>query len=152
MTKEERAAFAREAERRVRGCVLSRRGQALPSAREIQRETGIASLSTVHRYLHRLAEAGEIALPEESYPSASRRGGQLGIRHKLIRVYTPRHNGKVERRHRKDNEYFYASHKFYSFEDFRKQLAVWQYKYNGFPMRPLNWRSPKQVLSAFPDV
>ena len=41
MTKEERAAFAREAERRVRECVLSRRGQALPSAREIQRETGI---------------------------------------------------------------------------------------------------------------
>ena len=84
MTKEERAAFAREAERRVRECVLSRRGQALPSAREIQRETGIASLATVHRYLHRLAEAGEIALPEESYPSASRRGGQLGIRHKRL--------------------------------------------------------------------
>ena len=77
---------------------------------------------------------------------------ELGIRHKLIKVFTPRHNGKVERSHRKDNEYFYASHKFYSFEDFRNQLAVWQYKYNDFPMRPLNWRSPKQVLSAFPNV
>lgn len=29
-----------------------------------------------------------------------------GIRHKLIRSYTPRHNGKVERSHRKDNERF----------------------------------------------
>ena len=77
---------------------------------------------------------------------------ELSIRHKLIKVFTPRHNGKVERSHRKDNEYFYASHKFYSFEDFQKQLAVWQYKYNDFPMRPLNWRSPKQVLSAFPNV
>ena len=76
----------------------------------------------------------------------------LGIQHKLIKVFTPRHNGKVERSHRKDNEYFYASHKFYSFEDFQKQLAVWQYKYNNFPMRPLNWRSPKQVLFSFPDV
>ena len=38
-----------------------------------------------------------------------------GIRHKLIKPYTPRHNGKVERSHRKDNEYFYATHKFYSF-------------------------------------
>ena len=76
----------------------------------------------------------------------------LGIRHKLIKVFTPRHNGKVERSHRKDNEYFYASHKFFSFQDFQKQLAVWQYKYNNFPMRPLNWRSPKQVLSSFPDV
>ena len=74
---------------------------------------------------------------------------ELGIRHKLIRVFTPRHNGKVERSHRKDNEYFYSSHKFFSFEDYQKQLAVWQYKYNNFPMRPLDWRSPKQVLSSF---
>ena len=77
---------------------------------------------------------------------------ELGIQHKHIKVYTPRHNGKVERSHRKDNEYFYASHKFYSFEDFRKQLAIWQYKYNKFPMRPLNWRSPRQALLSFPDV
>ena len=77
---------------------------------------------------------------------------ELGIRHKLIKVFTPRHNGKVERSHRKDNEYFYASHKFFSFGDFQKQLAAWQYKYNAFPMRPLNWRSPKQVLFSFPDV
>ena len=45
---------------------------------------------------------------------------QLGIHHKLIRPFTPRHNGKVERSHRKDNEYFYATHKFYSFDDFAK--------------------------------
>lgn len=44
---------------------------------------------------------------------------QLGIRHKLIRPFTPRHNGKVERSHRKDNENFYAVHTFYSFEDFK---------------------------------
>ena len=50
---------------------------------------------------------------------------KLCIRHKLIKPYTPRHNGKVERSHRKDNEFFYASHRFYSFEDFQKQLAVW---------------------------
>lgn len=77
---------------------------------------------------------------------------QLGIRHKLIRPYTPRHNGKVERSHRKDNEEFYASHRFYSFEDFKAQLAVRQRAYNNFPMRPLNWRSPKQVLFAFPRM
>ena len=38
---------------------------------------------------------------------------QHNIKHKLIRPYTPRHNGKVERSHRKDNEYFYATHTFY---------------------------------------
>jgi len=77
---------------------------------------------------------------------------ELGIRHKLIKVFTPRHNGKVERSHRKDNEYFYASHKFYSFEDFAKQLTVWNRAYNNFPMRPLNWRSPKHILRSFPNV
>ena len=74
---------------------------------------------------------------------------QLCIRHKLIKVYTPRHNGKVERSHRKDNEYFYATHKFYSFDDFAKQLKVHNYKYNKFPMRPLNWKAPVDYIKAF---
>lgn len=74
---------------------------------------------------------------------------QYGITHKLIKPFTPRHNGKVERSHRKDNEYFYATHRFYSFDDFKKQLAVHSKKYNEFPMRPLNWKSPKQYLFDF---
>ena len=74
---------------------------------------------------------------------------QCGIRHKLIAPYTPRHNGKVERSHRKDNEYFYATHSFYSFEDFKKQLSVHNRRYNNFPMRPLNWKSPADYLKAF---
>ncbi len=77
---------------------------------------------------------------------------ELGIRHKLIKPYTPRHNGKVERSHRKDNEEFYASHRFFSFNDFKKQLAVRERYYNNFPMRPLYWHSPKQVLLAFSKV
>ena len=74
---------------------------------------------------------------------------QCGIRHKLIKPYTPRHNGKVERSHRKDNEYFYATHTFYSFEDFAKQLKVYNYKYNKFPMRPLNWKAPADYIRSF---
>ena len=74
---------------------------------------------------------------------------QREVKHKLIRPYTPRHNGKVERSHRKDNEYFYATHRFYSFEDFKAQLAVHSKIYNRFPMRPLGWRSPQEVLNAF---
>ena len=74
---------------------------------------------------------------------------QHGIHHKHIRPYTPRHNGKVERSHRKDNEYFYATHKFYSFDDFVKQLKVYNYNYNKFPMRPLNWKSPADYIRAF---
>ena len=74
---------------------------------------------------------------------------QYGIKHKLIKPYTPRHNGKVERSHRKDNECFYATHNFYSFNDFKKQLTVHNRKYNNFPMRPLNWRSPAEYIKAF---
>ena len=74
---------------------------------------------------------------------------QCGISHKLIKPYTPRHNGKVERSHRKDNEYFYATHTFYSFDDFKKQLSVHNRNYNNFPMRPLNWKSPAQYIKAF---
>ena len=74
----------------------------------------------------------------------------LCIRHKLIKPYTPRHNGKMERSRRKDNDSFYASHRFYSFEDFRKQLAVRECQHNAFRIRPLNWCSPKATLSAFP--
>ena len=72
------------------------------------------------------------------------------ICHNLIKPFTPRHNGKVERSHRKDNERFYATHKFYSFEDFSKQLQQYNYRdYNRFPMRPLGWKSPQTVLDDF---
>lgn len=73
-----------------------------------------------------------------------------GIQHKLIRPFTPRHNGKVERSHRKDNERFYATHKFYSFDDFSAQLQRYNRReYNHFPMRPLGWKSPHTILQEF---
>lgn len=67
---------------------------------------------------------------------------RLGIKHKLIRPYTPRHNGKVERSHREDQRNFYDTHSFYSLADFASQLAVRQRRSNNHPMRPLNWLSP----------
>ena len=36
-----------------------------------------------------------------------------GVRHKLIRPYTPRHNGKVERSRREDQKRFYSCHDFF---------------------------------------
>lgn len=43
------------------------------------------------------------------------------IKHYKIRPRTPRHNGKVERSHRNDNERFYSFLTFYSLEDLRYQ-------------------------------
>ena len=68
----------------------------------------------------------------------------LGIKHKLIKPYTPRHNGKVERSHRKDQERFYYNKVFCSFEDLVNRGKYWLKEYNNFPMRPLNWLSPKE--------
>ena len=73
----------------------------------------------------------------------------LNIRHKLIRPYTPRHNGKVERSHREDQKRFYNTHSFYSLADFGEQLAVHQRRSNSLPMRPLHWQSPKETLKSF---
>jgi len=73
----------------------------------------------------------------------------LGIRHKLIKPYTPRHNGKVERSHREDVKRLYSCHTFYSLADFDRQLAAYQSRSNNIPMRPLNWQSPKEYFSSF---
>lgn len=73
-----------------------------------------------------------------------------GIHHKLIRSFTLKHNGIVERSHRKDNEQFYTSHTFYSFEDFSRQLQVYNRKdYNHFPYVTSGRKSPQSVLKKF---
>ena len=73
----------------------------------------------------------------------------LDIRHKLIRPFTPRHNGKVERSHREDQKRFYNIHRFFSLADFAKQLAPHQNRSNNMPMRPLSWSSPVEFLHSF---
>ena len=74
---------------------------------------------------------------------------RLGVSHKLIRPYTPRHNGKVERSHREDHNKFYSCHTFYSCADLNAQLAARLGQTNNFPMRPLGWLSPIEFLKKF---
>ena len=71
---------------------------------------------------------------------------QLGIRHKLIRPYTPRHNGKVERSHRNDQRYFYNWEKFASVEDLNRKLKDHLHWSNRKPMRTLGGKSPLGLL------
>lgn len=72
-----------------------------------------------------------------------------GIKHKLIKPYTPKENGKVERSHRKDQERFYYDKVFYSLEDLRNRAKYWIKEYNNFPMRPLDWLSPNEKLEEY---
>ena len=77
---------------------------------------------------------------------------KLGIKHKLIRPRTPRHNGKIERSHRKDQERFYYKRIFVSFEDFKEKLRHWAREYNNFPMKPLGWKSPNEKYLEYIEV
>ena len=74
---------------------------------------------------------------------------ELGIQHKLIRPYTPRHNGKVERSHREDQKRFYNTHAFFSLADFEKQLAIHNRRSNNLPMKPLHWLSPSLFIVQY---
>ena len=74
---------------------------------------------------------------------------ELGITHRLIKPYTPRHNGKVERSHRKDKMYFYHNRKFMDINDLKTQLVRYVRNYNNFPIQTLKFKSPIQVLNEF---
>jgi len=75
----------------------------------------------------------------------------LGIEHKTIRPYTPRHNGKVERSHRNDNERFYRVLSFYSLEDLNHQMQRYLRRSNRIPRSSLNWLSPIQKRKALQE-
>ena len=52
-----------------------------------------------YRYISYISE--EVSCPFEKAPAGS------GIEHKLIPLWTPWHNGRVERSHHNDQRYFY---------------------------------------------
>ena len=68
----------------------------------------------------------------------------LNIEHKLIRPRTPRHNGKVERSHRNDQQRFYNYLSFYSYDDLINQIKSYLKRSNNIPMQVLGWISPIQ--------
>lgn len=70
---------------------------------------------------------------------------ELNITHKLIRPRTPRHNGKVERSHRNDQQRFYSYLQFYSYDDLLKQMKAYLKRSNNIPMQSLNWLSPLEM-------
>ena len=84
---------------------------------------------------------------------------RLRIKHKLIRVYTPRHNGKVERSHRTDQENFYNHLTFSTFEELREKMHAWLVRYNHCPHSSLrdkygrrSWITPLQKRAELMEV
>lgn len=70
---------------------------------------------------------------------------KLEIKHQLIRAYTPRHNGKVERSHRSDQESFYNYLKFKTLPELKKKMMKWNIRYNNRPHSMLRDRNGKKV-------
>ena len=69
---------------------------------------------------------------------------ECGIKYHRIQVATPRHNGKVERQHRLDEQRFYSKMRMFSLEDGRKQLAKYNRISNNISKSCLKYRSPNQ--------
>lgn len=76
----------------------------------------------------------------------------FGIRHKLIAPATPRHNGKVERSHRTDQERFYNDNKFYSLRYIKEQMSRYLRQSNRQPLSCHGWTSAAQMLQNYQHV
>jgi len=76
----------------------------------------------------------------------------FGIRHKLIAPATPRHNGKVERSHRTDQERFYNDNRFYNLRYLREQMTRYLRASNRRPLMAHGWRSAQQMLENYQFV
>jgi len=75
-----------------------------------------------------------------------------GIEHKTIKVATPRHNGKVERSHRSDQERFYEHRTFFSLRYLKDQFIRYLGESNRQPLMAHDWRSANQMLRHYQEV
>jgi hypothetical protein len=73
----------------------------------------------------------------------------MRIDYRRIRVATPRHNGRVERQHGLDTKRFYRKLKFYSLEEARLKVALYNGWSNSRIKTCLGLKSPNQVIESF---
>lgn len=71
---------------------------------------------------------------------------ELMIEHYLIDPGKPQQNGKVERSHRTDQEYFYDRNTFKNPTELQYKLRLWNMYYNDIKHCSLNGLSPNQAL------
>ncbi len=72
---------------------------------------------------------------------------EQNIKHRLIPVGVKEHNGKVERSHRIDEQYFYWEAPTSSIDDFNKALEKWVFEYNHKrPHGGISYQTPMEKL------
>lgn len=77
---------------------------------------------------------------------------ELEIIYHRIQIATSRHNGKVERQHRQDEERFYKQMRMSNLEDGGKQLAVYQKKSNNYIKTCLGMKSSNSIVRKYKGV
>ncbi|MBQ2462539.1 MAG: transposase [Clostridia bacterium] len=77
---------------------------------------------------------------------------EYGIQYHRIRPATPRHNGKVERQNRLDQDRFYDHLRMFSLTDGRNQLAAYQKKSNTYWKTCLGMKSPNEIVEMYTGV
>ena len=77
---------------------------------------------------------------------------EYGIQYHRIRPATPRHNGKVERQNRLDQDRFYDHLRMFSLTDGRNQLAAYQKKSNAYWKTCLGMKSPNEIVEMYTGV
>ena len=71
---------------------------------------------------------------------------KYNIIHYLIDPGKPSQNGKVERRHRTDQEMFYERNKFKTLNDLKIKMRMWNNKYNNTEHCGLSGKTPNEML------
>jgi len=72
--------------------------------------------------------------------------GRLNIIHYLIDPGKPAQNGKVERRHRTDQEMFYDQNIFKTIRELKAKIKIWNEQYNNLEHCGLNGKTPNEML------
>jgi transposase InsO family protein len=71
---------------------------------------------------------------------------KIGIAHYLIDPGKPQQNAYVERSHRTDQEMFYERIKFYTIQELKRKIKLWNMEYNNLEHCGLNGLSPNEAL------
>ena len=118
------------------------------------KKTQIIKISRGITFLQRrfvLTETGKVIIKPRPRGIVKMRRKLRVFKHQLIRAYTPRHNGKVERSHRSDNEGFYRTLTFTTFDELKDKMCDWCNRYNNRPHSSLRdrygkrrWQTPIQ--------
>jgi IS30 family transposase len=74
----------------------------------------------------------------------------LGIEYRRTRPYSPWQNGKVERSHRLDSE-FYARKRFLSYEKMIRSVKKNCSRYNNTARKVLGFKTPNQLVLEYKE-